>query len=87
MPLIEKQIPKCRIHDSDRSGTINFVEFQRLHVFLTNMQKSYQHFDADRNGELDENEIRQALQHAGEILARPTSYGEIGHSGFLLLNF
>ena len=55
----------CRIHDSDRSGTIDFKDFQRLHVFLTNMQKSYQHFDSDGNGELDENEIRQALQHAG----------------------
>ena len=26
---------------------------------------SYQHFDSDRNGELDEKEIQQALQHAG----------------------
>lgn len=60
-----------RIHDSDRSGTINFAEFQRLHVFLTNMQKSYQHFDNDHNGELDEREIQQALQHAGFRLDGP----------------
>ena len=26
---------------------------------------SYRHFDSDGNGELDENEIQQALQHAG----------------------
>ena len=26
---------------------------------------SYQHFDSDGNGELDEKEIQQALQHAG----------------------
>jgi len=60
-----------RIHDSDCSGTINFQEFQRLHLFLTNMQKSYQHFDNDHNGELDEREIQQALQHAGFTLDAP----------------
>ena len=58
----------CRIHDSDRSGTIDFSEFLKLHIFLMNMQKSYQHFDRDGNGELDEIEIGQALQHAGQSL-------------------
>lgn len=54
-----------RLHDRDRSGSIDFNEFQSLHKFLMNMQQAFQYFDRDRSGALDRGEVFSALQHAG----------------------
>ncbi|KAK9812460.1 hypothetical protein WJX73_001488 [Symbiochloris irregularis] len=60
-----------RIHDPDRSGTINFQEFGALHAFLMNMQASFKYFDRDRSNSLDKQETFQALSHAGYRLDGP----------------
>jgi len=33
--------PLCRMHDTKRDGTVNFIEFEKLHNFLTSMQVRY----------------------------------------------
>lgn len=60
-----------RIHDPDRSGTIDFREFQTLHNFLMTMQGSFQHFDKDRSGSLNRQETYQAVTQAGYRLDGP----------------
>uniref|UniRef100_A0A7S0BMC1 EF-hand domain-containing protein n=1 Tax=Rhodosorus marinus TaxID=101924 RepID=A0A7S0BMC1_9RHOD len=51
-----------RMHDTDRNGTINFEEFQRMHNFIMSVRASFVQFDRDRNGFLDRDELIQALQ-------------------------
>eukprot|EP00951_Prasinocladus_malaysianus_P000403 scaffold3014_cov41-Prasinocladus_malaysianus.AAC.1 len=63
-----------RLHDRNQSGSIDFDEFSSLHNFLTNMRASFQHFDKDRSGQLDLNEIHQAITHAGFQLDQHAFY-------------
>mmetsp|Transcript_3299 Transcript_3299/g.9479 ORF Transcript_3299/g.9479 Transcript_3299/m.9479 type:complete len:173 (-) Transcript_3299:93-611(-) len=54
-----------RLHDQKQTGSINFQDFQSLHTFLTNMRASFQYFDSDRSGQLDLNEVHNAVTRAG----------------------
>jgi Ca2+-binding EF-hand superfamily protein len=67
----------CRLHDSNQSGSIDFNEFSALHTFLTNMRSSFRFFDRDRSGQLDLNEIGQALQRAGYQLDQHAFYATV----------
>lgn len=60
-----------RMHDTKGNGTVNFTEFEKLHNFLTNVQRSFTQFDVDRSGELDMGEVQQALSSAGFQLDQP----------------
>lgn len=60
-----------RMHDTKQDGTVNFVEFEKLHNFLTSMQKSFVQYDQDKSGELDMREVQQALSSAGFMLDQP----------------
>jgi len=54
-----------KVFDADKSGKIEFYEFAALHQFVNSMQTSFYTFDRDRSGNLDYNEISQALGNAG----------------------
>lgn len=60
-----------RIHDRANAGAIDFEAFTKLHCFLSQVQQSFEYFDADRSGGLDYDEIASALSHAGYVLDRP----------------
>jgi len=66
-----------RLHDRNQSGTIDFDEFSALHAFLTNMRSSFHFFDADRSGQLDLNEIKQAIGRAGFDLDQHSFYATV----------
>lgn len=55
-----------RLYDKSNTGSLNFNDFSQLHAFLTQMQQSFSHFDADRSGELNTNEVFNSLTHAGK---------------------
>lgn len=85
-----------RLHDRDQTGSISFAEFESLHLFLTNMRQSFQFFDADRSGQLDLNEIHQAVTRAGFELDQHAFYatckafdpdrtGKLGEPEFIAL--
>lgn len=41
-----------RAFDSTSTRTLGFDEFQKLHLFLLNVQKSFKDFDRDKGGRL-----------------------------------
>eukprot|EP00127_Corallochytrium_limacisporum_P003657 Clim_evm45s151 gene=Clim_evmTU45s151 len=57
------------LFDRDRSGTINFQEFQSLWKYITDWQQCFQSFDRDRSGSIDSNELGQALSRFGYNLS------------------
>ncbi|CAD7704398.1 unnamed protein product [Ostreobium quekettii] len=54
-----------RAFDKDSIGSIGFEEFEGLHLFLTQLQSSFSHFDTDRDGKLAVQEVESAVKHAG----------------------
>lgn len=62
-----------RLHDRDGSGTIDFEEFEKLHVWLSTISNSFKTFDTDRGGAgtLDKGEAQKAVAHAGYRLDPP----------------
>lgn len=57
------------IFDTDRSGTIGFNEFSGLWKYIKDWQNVYRHFDRDRSGSIDGQELHQALQQFGYNLS------------------
>ncbi|KAJ9107486.1 hypothetical protein QFC21_000940 [Naganishia friedmannii] len=53
------------IFDTDRSGTINYVEFEGLYRYITDWYNIFQQFDRDRSGTIDRKELEQALTSFG----------------------
>jgi len=53
------------IFDTDRSGTIGFNEFSGLWKYVKDWQGVFRHFDRDRSGSIDGQELQQALQQFG----------------------
>ncbi|KAL4424609.1 hypothetical protein ABPG77_002227 [Micractinium sp. CCAP 211/92] len=60
-----------RLHDTDGNGNIDFDEFAKLHIWLSNISNSFRHFDTDRTGSLDKAEAAKAVAHAGYRLEGP----------------
>ncbi|KAF8352129.1 hypothetical protein F5887DRAFT_14498 [Amanita rubescens] len=59
------------IFDVDRSGTIGFNEFVGLWKYIKDWQNVFAHFDRDRSGTIDEEEMRNALTQFGYNLSPP----------------
>ncbi|CCM01023.1 uncharacterized protein FIBRA_03071 [Fibroporia radiculosa] len=57
------------IFDVDRSGTIGFNEFSGLWKYIHDWQGVYRHFDRDRSGTIDTQELRDALTQFGYNLS------------------
>jgi len=57
------------IFDTDRSGTIGFNEFAGLWKYIKDWQNVYRHFDRDRSGSIDGQELKEALQQFGYQLS------------------
>ncbi|KAG1734475.1 hypothetical protein EDB19DRAFT_1152305 [Suillus lakei] len=57
--------------DVDRSGTIGFNEFSGLWKYIKDWQNVFRHFDRDRSGSIDRNELRDALRQFGYNLSPP----------------
>lgn len=53
------------IFDTDRSGTVTFSEFSGLWKYIKDWQGVFRHFDRDRSGSIDGNELAQALNQFG----------------------
>jgi len=53
------------IFDSDRSGTIGFNEFAGLWKYVKDWQNVFKHFDADKSGSIDGQELNNALKQFG----------------------
>jgi len=60
-----------QIFDSDRSGTIGFNEFAGLWKYIKDWQNVFRHFDRDRSGSIDGQELREALGQFGFNLSPP----------------
>jgi len=58
------------IFDTDRSGTITFNEFAGLWKYVKDWQGVFRHFDADRSGGIDQDEMERALRQFGYTLNR-----------------
>jgi len=57
------------IFDTDRSGTIGFNEFTGLWRYIKDWQNVFRHFDADRSGSIDGQELANALKQFGYNLS------------------
>jgi Ca2+-binding EF-hand superfamily protein len=57
------------IFDTDRSGTIGFNEFTGLWRYIKDWQNVFRHFDADRSGSIDGQELSNALRQFGYNLS------------------
>ncbi|XP_065676581.1 programmed cell death protein 6-like isoform X1 [Hydra vulgaris] len=55
--------------DRDKSGTINFQEFGALWKYVTDWQNCFRSFDKDNSGNIDKNELKQALTSFGYRLS------------------
>ena len=55
--------------DRDRTGTINFQEFQGLWKYVTDWQNCFKGFDRDNSGTIDRNELKAALEKFGYRLS------------------
>lgn len=51
--------------DQDRSGSINFQEFQSLWKYITDWQNCFRGFDRDNSGSIDKRELMSALTSFG----------------------
>ncbi|CAG7854892.1 Peflin AltName: Full=PEF protein with a long N-terminal hydrophobic domain; AltName: Full=Penta-EF hand domain-containing protein 1 [Serendipita indica DSM 11827] len=51
--------------DTDRSGTIGFQEFAGLWNYIKEWQNVFRHFDRDRSGSIEGNELKAALSQFG----------------------
>jgi peflin len=59
------------IFDTDRTGTIGFNEFAGLWKYIKDWQNVFRHFDRDRSGSIDGQELREALGQFGLNLSPP----------------
>jgi len=57
------------IFDTDRSGTIGFNEFAGLWKYIMDWQRVFLHFDRDRSGTIDGQELQSALGQFGYRLS------------------
>ncbi|KJA18142.1 hypothetical protein HYPSUDRAFT_968702 [Hypholoma sublateritium FD-334 SS-4] len=57
------------LFDTDRSGTIGFTEFAGLWKYIKDWQNVFKHFDRDRSGTIDGEELRDALGQFGYNLS------------------
>jgi Ca2+-binding EF-hand superfamily protein len=55
--------------DRDRSGTIGFPEFKHLWKYVTDWLNCFRSFDKDNSGNIDQNELKQALTTFGYRLS------------------
>jgi len=53
------------IFDHDRSGTIGFNEFAGLWKYIKDWQNVFHHFDTDKSGSIDGQELNNALKQFG----------------------
>lgn len=51
--------------DRDHSGTINFEEFKALWKYITDWLNCFRSFDTDQSGNIDRNELKNALTTFG----------------------
>ncbi|KAG9057936.1 hypothetical protein FS842_002938 [Serendipita sp. 407] len=53
------------LFDTDRSGTIGFQEFSGLWQYIKEWQNVFRHFDRDRSGSIEGEELKAALSQFG----------------------
>ncbi|KAG8818780.1 hypothetical protein FRC17_010710 [Serendipita sp. 399] len=53
------------LFDADRSGTIGFQEFSGLWQYIKEWQNVFRHFDRDRSGSIEGEELKAALSQFG----------------------
>lgn len=53
--------------DTNGDGAINFTEFTNLWKYIDDWTKTFRSFDRDNSGNIDKNELTQALSQFGEI--------------------
>mmetsp|Transcript_2968 Transcript_2968/g.5224 ORF Transcript_2968/g.5224 Transcript_2968/m.5224 type:complete len:169 (+) Transcript_2968:97-603(+) len=60
-----------KMHDRDRSGTIDFEEYLLMHPFIVSVQQSFASLDTQRRGLLSHQQVQTGLQMNGFILDEP----------------
>eukprot|EP00879_Flechtneria_rotunda_P005365 GHRR01005652.1.p1 GENE.GHRR01005652.1~~GHRR01005652.1.p1 ORF type:complete len:183 (+),score=22.21 GHRR01005652.1:192-740(+) len=73
-----------RAFDTSNARSLGYEEFQRLHIFLVNVQNSFQTFDRDRSGKLTPDEVTNALRQAGFNLDPPAMMAMVSFSKTVL---
>ena len=71
--------------DQDNTGKIDLNEFNQLWNYLGQWRQIFQQYDADRSGNISQQELGSALQQMGYRLF--DSKGEISVSKFLFFRF
>lgn len=81
-----------QLFDKQKTGEINFKEFQRLWRYLGDWQRIFLQFDADKSGSISESELKLALNAFGFNLSDRVmgaiilKYSKPGNLIILLLN-
>lgn len=55
--------------DRDHSGTVNFEEFKALWKYITDWLNCFRSFDTDQSGNIDRNELKNALTTFGKFFS------------------
>lgn len=58
------------LFDYNHTGTLNFEQFTQLWAYVTQWTQVFQQIDRDRSGNLDPNEVKQALTNYGAFAFR-----------------
>ena len=59
--FLSVQLTTLDIFDTDRSGSINFMEFEGLYRYIQDWHGIFLRFDRDNSGTIDRKELHQAL--------------------------
>ncbi|KAI8970600.1 hypothetical protein BDB01DRAFT_814828 [Pilobolus umbonatus] len=90
---IETVRTMVNMFDKDNSGTIDFAEFAGLWRYIEEWKRCFQTFDADRSGNIDRHEMRNALKTFGYNLSEPfintlvQKFDKYGHGTITFDNF
>lgn len=57
------------MYDRSGAGSVDFEEFNQLHVFIVQTQNDFRMIDQNKDGLLSKPEVSQALSQAGTAFA------------------
>jgi hypothetical protein len=67
----------CRMYDQTGTGSVNFEEFNQLHMFIVQTQNDFRMIDLNKDGLLSKAEVSDALNQAGVFLKSLVCEGQL----------